>query len=306
MSPTDPLVGIVILNWNGLTDTLECLKSLRHSTYQSVHIYVLDNGSRDDPTEALDAFPEVTLIRSSRNLGFAGGSNLGARQALADGCDLLLFLNNDTLVPPDTLACLVEAQQHTPQAGLLAARERGAHPHPRGDRAGGHWQRLRCKVKWEWVPSNERQKGLKEFDVLSGCALLMPRALTDEVGLFDEAFFAYGEDVDLSLRVLQAGYRNYCVMHTHVVHKSGQSTRTGHGPNLIQLYLVCRGQTLLLRKQARGVKLLPSALRLMVSGTIAWGHGLLSHQYRPSAEAKVTGFLDGWHCRPPDPRWVKP
>jgi len=102
-----PMVAIIILNWNGLQDTIECLQSLRASTYRNVRIWVLDNGSREDPSLALANFPEITLLRSAENLGFAGGNNYAAEIALAEQPDYILLLNNDTIVPPEMISELV-------------------------------------------------------------------------------------------------------------------------------------------------------------------------------------------------------
>ena len=94
-------VSVVVLNWNGREDTLACLQSLRGIDYPSFKIHVVDNASSDDSVSSIRAaFPEVEIICSARNLGYAGGNNLGIRRALEVGAQYILLLNNDTVVPP--------------------------------------------------------------------------------------------------------------------------------------------------------------------------------------------------------------
>ena len=119
MTVQSPQVAVILLNWNGLPDTLDCLQSLRHSTYANRRVIVWDNGSREDPGPALAEYPEVTLLRSERNVGFAAGCDRAAEYALAEGADFLLFLNNDTLVPPEMIACMAQTHAATANAGLI-------------------------------------------------------------------------------------------------------------------------------------------------------------------------------------------
>ena len=272
-----PLVSVIILNWNGLDDTLECLQSLRQSTHRRLRLIVWDNGSREDPSAALSAFPEITLLRSESNLGFAAGCNRAAEYALAEGTDYLLFLNNDTVVPSEMIGAMlrasqmieamVQAHQANGQSGLIGVPEQlyGQPEAPR--RLGATWLPLSCRVRWVYGKGDEPE--VLPLDVISGCAMLMPADLARQVGLFDELFFAYWEDVDLSLRVKQAGFENVCATSTSVIHKSGRSTGRQPGFNATQLYLVCRGQALIARKHARGLGRVTSALRIGLSGLVA-------------------------------------
>src|SRR3972149_12039405 len=97
-----PRVSVVVLNWNGLADTRECLESLKAVSYPDYRVIVIDNGSREDEARALQsAFGDFArVVRSETNLGFAGGANIGIREALSQGSDYVLLLNNDTTVDP--------------------------------------------------------------------------------------------------------------------------------------------------------------------------------------------------------------
>jgi GT2 family glycosyltransferase len=302
---TSPRVAVCILNWNGMEDTLECLQSLRASTYTNLDVIVLDNGSRDDPSPIQEQFPEITLLREPRNLGYAGGNNAAAQAALERGAEYLLLLNNDTVVPPEMIERLVTTYQATPQAGLISPRER-LHGDPAApDRLGATWLPGSCKVRWLYGEAAEALPEALAVDTVSGCVVLLSREVAEATGLFDEAFFAYWEDTDLSLRVQAAGYRNYCATEAHVLHKSGRSTGSGSGPNLPQLYLVCRGQAIIARKHARGLAKLLVPLRLLLSAAQARAKGLRRPGYRGEMQAKLDGFRDGWLGRGPSERWIK-
>src|SRR5688572_19863302 len=116
-------VVVVVLNWNGGDDTLECLASLRHLRYTNVHTIVVDNGSSDESVANIGtAFPEIPLIQTGVNLGYAGGNNVGIRAALATGAEYVLLLNNDTVVDPDCVDAFVEAARAHPEGALFGAK----------------------------------------------------------------------------------------------------------------------------------------------------------------------------------------
>ena len=116
-----PRVGIIILNWNGKADTVECLHSLRKIDYPNYQVIVVDNGSTDDSVQTFrDQFPEIIVLPQTENLGFAEGSNCGIEYALAAGCDYVLLLNNDTVVAPDFLTELIAVGEHYPEIGMLS------------------------------------------------------------------------------------------------------------------------------------------------------------------------------------------
>src|SRR5579863_8615618 len=104
-----PKVSVIVLNWNGGNDTVGCLSSLQRLNYENCSVIVIDNGSTDDsPALIREAFPDVELLETGQNLGFAGGCNVGIRRALAQRADFIWLLNNDTTVHPDALNAMVE------------------------------------------------------------------------------------------------------------------------------------------------------------------------------------------------------
>jgi len=119
MTLEPPLVIVVVVNWNGLADTLECLGSLARLDYPNYDTVVVDNGSTDGSVPAIrERFELVMVVENSENLGYAGGNNIGLEHAMRRGADYALLLNNDTLVAPDCLCRLVAAAQADPEVGM--------------------------------------------------------------------------------------------------------------------------------------------------------------------------------------------
>ena len=118
-----PKVSIIVLNWNGRNDTLECLESVERIEYPNFDVVVVDNGSNDDSVAAIHAkFPEITLLETGKNLGYAGGNNVGIHHALQQNANYILLLNNDTVVDPALVQQFVEAGQLMPEGGAFGAK----------------------------------------------------------------------------------------------------------------------------------------------------------------------------------------
>jgi GT2 family glycosyltransferase len=202
-----PLVSVIVVNWNGLAYLPECLGSLAAQSYPALEIVVVDNGSTDGSLEYLRGSHgwRVGLVESPANLGFAGGTNLGIRAAKGT---YLALINNDAAADARWVEALVAAAESDPRIGMCASKiyvwDRpgvldGAGLLVSGDGIGRGRGRL----------EPDREEFAREEDALlpSGCAALYRRAMLDEIGLFDEEFFAYCEDTDLGLRGRIAGWR---------------------------------------------------------------------------------------------------
>jgi GT2 family glycosyltransferase len=298
--PHYPLVTAVVLNWNGLADTVTCVGCLRQSTYPNLRILLLDNASAGDEADALaEALPDLPLYRSAVNTGAAGGMARLSQLALEQGADYVLVLNNDTEPPPEMIARLVATYRATPGMGLLTARELTAGHPERGNRLGARYLPLFCRVEWQFAPHGEPLPHPLPFDVVSGCMHLVSREVAAKVGLLDGEFFIYWEDVDWCLRACAAGYQNYCATDTYIVHKSGATSTPERGPNLTQLYLVCRGHALLIHRHARGLARLLAPLRALAGIAATMLPAVVRPSRRAEALAKWHGFRDGWLRRPP-------
>jgi GT2 family glycosyltransferase len=118
-----PKVTIIVLNWNGKADTVECLRSLGAIAYPNFEVVVVDNGSQDDSVKTIrQSFPDLQIMETGANLGYAGGNNVGIREAMNRGAEYLLLLNNDTVVDGRMLQAFVQAARDFPDGALYAAK----------------------------------------------------------------------------------------------------------------------------------------------------------------------------------------
>jgi GT2 family glycosyltransferase len=244
-----PLVGIIVLNWNGWADTRECLNSLFRLAGLPPKIYVVDNGSNDDSVRKLrEEFRDrIELIANSRNLLYAGGNNVGILRALADGCSHLLLLNNDTVVDGGLIEELMRASDGQPDAVLCPKIYYADQPQVLWY-AGGKLSLRRARVAHRGIRETDRGQydRIQETAWATGCALFAPRHIFEKVGLLDESFELYSEDLDYCLRAKMAGFRILYIPAAKVWHKVSSSI----GGNLSQRKIVRKWKSLrrLLRK----------------------------------------------------------
>lgn len=207
-----PRVAIVVLNWNNPRDTLACLASLMHVTYDNYTILVVDNGSTDDSVARIRAaYPSVALIETGENLGYAGGNNVGIWHALDAGADYVCILNNDIVVAPGFLEPLVEA--------TVGADESIAITSPavcEGSRPSVIWC-LGAGIVWRDGSVFRMHSGEAysvwageppfEADYVPGSAMLVPRQAWEQVGMISEDYFLYYEEADWCVHARRAGFR---------------------------------------------------------------------------------------------------
>ncbi len=207
-------VSIIIVAWNGLTNTKLCLKSIIRHTTQPYELILVDNGSRDSTGRYLSRIPGAKVIRNRENHGFAGGCNHGIRQATGD---LILLLNNDTIVTPHWLNNLTTCLEHDPTIGLVGPRSNYAAVTGIPDLQLNSWEEIEIFATRFNRP--DPAKWLTVADWLPGFCLLIRREVFQRVGLLDEEFkFGFLEDVDFCRRAQQAGYRLACAGDTFVYH----------------------------------------------------------------------------------------
>jgi GT2 family glycosyltransferase len=230
-----PSVAVIIPNWNGRRFLAACFDSLRAQRFRDFEVILVDNGSRDDSVEFTAAYyPEVRILAFPTNVGFAAAVNRGIA---ATGGRYVALLNNDTEADPDWLGELVRALDREPAAASAAAkiREYGA---DRRDRLYGLGQALTPDGCPHRIGAGEVDRGqwddLREAFGACGGAALYRRAVMEEIGLLDEAFFAYLEDDDWSFRARLAGYR-CLVVPTAVVYHVGSATSGAGSPFVFRL-----------------------------------------------------------------------
>jgi GT2 family glycosyltransferase len=206
-------VAVIVLNWNGFEETRRCLSSLAALEYEPLRVVVVDNGSTDGSAERLADLPGIELIRSDRNRGFAGGVNLGVRRALETDAAYVWLLNNDAEVKPSTLAALVDEAEADARIGIVG----GVLPEVWG---GGRVS------EWTGVARPVTEPG-ELLDYVTGTCMLIRRAVLEQVGLFDEAFFFYYEDADFCRRAQEDGWRLSVAPEARVEHAGGATVNRG-------------------------------------------------------------------------------
>lgn len=221
-----PEVTVVIVNWNGLGDLPDCLRSLRDSRLD-LRVLMVDNGSQDESVEwTRKHHPEVEVIETGENLRWAGGNNVALRLLRDEGCQgYVLLLNNDTIVPEGSLDRLVEAMDDTPDAWAATPRICYAANPALIWYDGGLVGRFSGWVRHAGLRkmAGKLDYNRRFIDYGTGCALLIRGRVLEDVGLLDESFHFYGEDADYSLRLRAAGGRILHVPRALVLHKVSAS-----------------------------------------------------------------------------------
>lgn len=217
---TEPKVDIITVNWNGWKDTIECLESLTKLDYANFSVIVCDNGSQDDSVEQLtnwldtNSKIQVQLIETKKNLGFAGGNNIGIKQALKAGCDYIWLLNNDTVVDKDALKSMVSyAQEHhnTICGSKLMYYDTPSKVQALGNKLNTYLGTTKFIVE---------EKEMNQIDYLVGASMLIPQQVFKDVGLLSEEYFLYYEEADLWQKC-KGKYDFRCVLNSLVYHKEG-------------------------------------------------------------------------------------
>lgn len=226
-------IGVVLVNYKGAADTFECIDSLEASDWPRLRVYVVDNASADGIGEALSDRRAVKVIELHENVGFGAANNVGFGQAFADGCDAVLALNNDTVVDRGMISALAaHVDGKTVVVPLMLY-------HDQPDLVwygGGAFDRL-CIPHHEHMRERISDVKWREREVMfvTGCCFLVTRAVWERIGGFDDAYFLYWEDVDLSIRWKQSGVRMFFVPEAKLWHKVSSSTG-GEGSPLSYYY----------------------------------------------------------------------
>jgi hypothetical protein len=245
--PNRPSVWIVVLNWNGLADTLVCLASLRRLRYPAARVVVVDNGSSDGSAAAIRRDPAnggVEIIEAKRNLGYAGGNNLGIRHALDHGADFILVLNNDTKVDPMLLDELLAAAERQPGAGCFGPWIYYMHDPERLWFTRSDWSREKSAftAPWKGRLASELPNETMSTDYVCGAALFFRAEVARQIGLLDERFFLVYEDSDWCLRARRAGFACASIPSARVWHKVGTSFGSESSP--LRTYFSSRNRLL--------------------------------------------------------------
>jgi GT2 family glycosyltransferase len=247
----EPLVTIVIINWNGLKDTDQCLKSLAKVSYTNYKIIVIDNGSENQEAAKIKSqHPDIVLIANSYNKGFAAACNQGIEKAIELAADYVLLLNNDTVAEEHFLQHLVKYAGNNSNvilspkilyAGTSIVQNLGGRLIPL---IGGSINIGKGK------PGANYTKPLSP-DFLSGCAIFIPSQAIRQVGMLDPIYFAYYEDADWCYRAKSAGYRLVVLPESIIWHKHSRSSKNAQEK---KFYYISRNSIIFAKKNLHGLK----------------------------------------------------
>lgn len=223
-----PLVGIVILNWNGWQDTLECLKSLKDLNYCNYRIYVVDNASTDDSIFHIEQnFPNVRIICSSENGGFAKGNNVGIKEALRDEVQFVWLLNNDTTVSVFALDGLINESASSDAVGVVGSVIFEYYqPWKVQAWGGGRFNRFLATASLSTSIDDK-------IEHINGASMFIRADALKDAGYLEEKFFFFMEDTELSLRIRRHGWEIAVANDSYVFHKGGASFK-GEGKRNIK------------------------------------------------------------------------
>jgi GT2 family glycosyltransferase len=219
-----PLIYIILINYNGYRDTIECIQSLSKINYKNFKIIIVDNASTNNSLDYLNEYIEnCIIIQSKENLGFAGGNNLGIEYAIKNGAEYVLLLNNDTIVEHNFLNKMTETFNISKNIGVVGCKIKYYEQKNRIWYGGG-------RINWfkfigEHYGMREIDKGQYdgkyEIEFMTGCCMLISREVIKKVGLLANEYFMYFEDVDYCVKVKDGGFRIYYNPEAVIYHKVG-------------------------------------------------------------------------------------
>jgi GT2 family glycosyltransferase len=215
-------VFAIVLCFNGIDLTRQCLRSLEMQSYRDLSLIAVDNGSVDSTVSVLRSeFPNVQLIIAQDNLGYVGGNNLGIQAALDQGADCVFLVNNDTILDVDCVSQLVQAFAQDPTIGVVGPMVYTWDNWSTISSAGG-------EVIWEIADSQNVGAGeidtgqypSRIVDYVNGCGIMVRRGAIEAAGLLDPKFFMYWEETDWCLRISKAGFAVYFNRAARMQHKA--------------------------------------------------------------------------------------
>lgn len=256
-------IAIALINYNGLENTLDCLASLRQikADKSAVEIIVVENGSTDGSREALANIRDIHLVTSFENLGFAGGANLGINYALKRNADYIIILNNDTIVDKLAVSKLVQATKAgdiiSPKIYFAPGFEFHKSRYKKNELGRVIWY-AGGKIDWDNIigihlgvdqVDRGQFKTRQVVDFATGCCMLVKRSVFAKIGLFDEKYFLYLEDLDFSTRAQKANFKIIFEPQAIIWHKNAGSV--GGSGSKTQDYYITRNRLFFAAKYAR-------------------------------------------------------
>lgn len=284
---TKPNILVVILNFNGWQETLTCVDAVLKQSYKDFHIYLIDNGSKDESLNKLtkyDNHDKITFFKNPVNDGFSGGVNIGIRHAIKNDYDYVALLNNDAVITKDWLKLLLESSQKNDSSattGLLLNGD-GSKIESTGDSYSA-WGLPFPRQRDEAVADARDSEFV--FGGTAG-ATLYKTDLFRDIGLFDETFFAYFEDTDISFRAQLAGHKAYYEKAAIAYHDHGTTSSKMPGFTVQQTF---KNLPLFFWKDVPLAMLPTTGMRFFACFGLMYVRAILRGQFKPA----TTGLLKG-------------
>lgn len=251
-------VFIIVLNYNGYLDTEECVASLLKVDYQSLRIVVVDNASTDNSYEKLLHLgsEKVSVIKTSINLGYAGGNNAGILYAISEGADYICVINNDTLVDSTFVNKCVAFLEQNKEYAIVAPTILNIGTDI-VQSAGGRINIIKGRHqpyhRGEEYSLLRETKTVIDCQFISGCCLFFSSDLIRHIGLLPEAYFLFYEETEWCYKAIRNGYKNACITNCYIEHKDSGTVTTING---IKNYLLKRNRAAFVRRNGNAVQLI--------------------------------------------------
>lgn len=249
-----PSVSIIVVNYNGTEDTLECLESIQNVDYQNYRIILIDNASRYFPEDRIkERFPETILIRNHKNLGFTGGNNVGLEMTYKLGSEYVFFLNNDTIVSTNILSELVSFMREHKEVGLLGPISFFYDDPKSIEFAGGRINRntgLITKFYRDMAIEAVKEKVIY-CNFIQGSALFMRADTMKKVGGFNDIYFLTSEESELCIRISDMGYKMAILTTCFIMHKVSRSMGVA---SQLSTYFVYRNKLIFVKRNAINIR----------------------------------------------------
>lgn len=250
----EPKVFIVILNYNTIKDTVECINSLKNIDYGNYEIVVVDNSETMDCYNSLiNQFKEYKIIRANENLGYANGNNIGIRYALDNGADYICVLNNDVAVEKDFLSKIVRVLNQNKDVGIAGPCICEYKDRSKVQCAGANislYTGLTKRISRGMVYDNSNKENA-EVDFLGGASFVCKREVFEKVGLIPENYFLFFEETEFCIKAKKNGYRLLCVYESKIYHK-GSSTISKFGG--LSYYFLNRNRVVFIKRNCNVIQ----------------------------------------------------
>jgi len=287
-----PKVFVLILTWNTCDQVLTCLEHAVAVDYPNYEVVVIDNASQDGTSAAVrERYPDVTLLKNVENLGYAGGNNLGLRYALEHGAGYMLIVNSDTIMPSNLLSEVVRVASSSNDiavVGVKILKMRNPSVLFSAYSEVTYGRELLRVIGRDQLDSPEYGV-VKDVAGVSGACMLLSRRAVEDVGLLDEVFFLYHEDLDWCQRAISKGYRCVYAGTAHILHEgssSTQMTRAGY-------YFLVRNAIIFARRHGNLLQFLSVVISTVLYGVRKEVKCWLRLQQKDAYSSVWRGLRDG-------------